>query len=256
MTATHDEPAPGATIPEVRALATAWSAQLDVVSQEMFDDLAAQIPEIAEDPDIAGVTHASCASNAEAIISMIRHGIPVEATEAPVAALEHARRMAARGGGVDATLRFYRLGHAYFWGRWSTALAEAIPDRDRLVVALRQTADFSFRYIDMVSARVGAEHVAERERRQRRAAIVRADVARALLAGEPVDRGAAERALGHVLTGPQLAFVCWSAGDPGELERAALAVAGAVGTSRPLLLADGPHVLGGWVVPAGGAARG
>ena len=239
------------TIDEVRVLADAWAGDVDVIASGMFASLAEHIPEAADDPEIAGVTMASCTANVEAMISMVRHGIPVSATEAPVAALEHARRMAASGRSVDSTLRFYRLGHAYFWSLWSSALTEAISDRDRLTVALRETAAFSFAYIDTVSARVGAEHVAERDRRQRRAAIVRADVVRAVLAGEALDQRAAERALGHVLSGPQLAFVCWSAGDPAELERVALAVAAAVGTNRPLLVPDGPHVLGGWVVPDG-----
>lgn len=239
------------TIDEVRVLASAWAGDVDVIASGMFAYIAEQIPEAADDSEIAGVTKASCTANVEAMISMVRHDIPVSATEAPVAALEHARRMAASGRSVDSTLRFYRLGHAYFWSLWSSALTEAIADRDRLTVALRETAAFSFAYIDTVSARVGAEHVAERERRQRRAAIVRADVVRAVLAGEAVDQRAAERALGHVLSGPQLAFVCWSTGDPVELERVALAVASAVGTSRPLLVPDGPHVLGGWVVPDG-----
>lgn len=239
------------TIGEVRVLAATWAGDVDVIASGMFAYLAEHIPEAADDPEIAGVTLASCTANVEAMISMVRHGIPVSATEAPVAALEHARRMAASGRSVDSTLRFYRLGHAYFWSLWSSALTEAITDRDRLTAALRETAAFSFAYIDTVSARVGAEHVAERERRQRRAAIVRADVVRAVLAGEAVDQRAAERALGHVLSGPQLAFVCWSTGDPVQLERVALAVAAALGTTRPLLVPDGPRVLGGWIVPDG-----
>jgi hypothetical protein len=51
-----------------------------------------------------------------------------------------------------------------------------------------------FAYIDAVSARVSAKLIAERERR---AAALRADVVRAVLAGEPVDPVAAERALAH-----------------------------------------------------------
>ncbi|WP_211241783.1 PucR family transcriptional regulator [Patulibacter minatonensis] len=247
----QDAPPDGMAIEEVRALATGWAGDVEGIAGGMFDYLAEHIPEAVDDPEIAGVTLASCSANVEAMISMVRHGIPASATEAPVAALEHARRMAASGRGVDSTLRFYRLGHAYFWGLWSSALTEVITDRDRLAVALRDTAAFSFRYIDTVSARVGAEHVAERERRQRRAAIVRADVVRAVLAGEPVDHRSAERALGHALAGPQLAFVCWSTGDPVELERVALALAATVGSARPLLVPDGPHVLGGWVVPDG-----
>lgn len=235
------------TVPEVRELATAWARDLDVIAAQMYEFLADRIPEATADDEISALTLASCSSNVEAVLSMIRHGISASATEAPVAALEHARRMAARGGSMDATLRFYRLGHAYFWERFSADLVAALPDRDRLVVAMRETAAFMFDYIDSVSARVGTEHIAERERRQRRAALLRADVTRSILAGEKVDRETAERTLGHPLTGTQLALVCWTDGDPGALEKVALAVARTAGVSRPLLLADGPRVLGAWL---------
>ena len=219
----------------------------------MYAFLAERIP-AARSGELAGLTLASCSSNIEAVLSMIRQGIPAAATEAPVAALEHARRMAARPGGVDELLRFYRLGHAYLWTHWSAALVAAIPDRDELVIALHESSAFVFDYIDSVSARVAAEHIAERERRQRRAAIVRADVVRSLLAGETVERRAAERALGHALDGPQLAFVCWTTGEPSGLERVALAVGRALGRARALLVEDGADAIGGWVRPSSDAA--
>lgn len=244
-------PSPSAvTIREARDLAAAWSRDLDAIADGMYDVLIARVPEASADAEIAALTRASCASNVEVLLSMIRHGIPASATEAPVAALEHARQMAARGAGVDATLRFYRLGHAYFWEKWSQALVEAVADREHLITAMGETAAFAFDYIDSISARVGAEHLAERERLQRRAAIIRADVVRAVLAGEEVDLVSTERALGHVLNAPQLAFLCWTNDDPAALERAALAVAHTLGAGRPLLQPEGPSALGGWVTPA------
>lgn len=234
------------TSPQVRELAMAWHRDLDVLAREMYEFLAARIPEASEDEEIAGLTLASCASNIEAVLSMIRHGIPASATEAPVTALEHARKMAGRGASIDAVLRFYRLGHAYFWERWSAALVEAMDDREQLVTALRETAAFVFDYIDLISARVSAEHVAERERRQRRAAAVRADVVRAILAGDPVDETVAERALGYRIAGPQLGFVCWTTGDPAGLERAAAAIAQRLATGRPLVLAEASDAVAGW----------
>lgn len=251
MTSDSERPVP-VRVAAVRELAGAWARGLDAMADEMYAYLARRIPEAAgQDEELAGLTLASCASNIEAILSMIRHGIPVAATEAPVAALEHARVMAQRGASIDATLRFYRLGHEHFWERWSATLATEIEDRNELGDALRQTASFIFDYIDIVSSRVSAEHIAERERLQRRAAVVRDDVVRAVLAGEAVDVAAAERALGHPLSRAQLAFVCWTVHDPAGLEGTAHAVAGALGATRALLVADGPQALAGWVVPQG-----
>ena len=241
------------TVPEVRELATAWARELDVLAGEMYEFLAARIPEARADEELAGLTLASCASNVEAVLSMIRHGIPAQATQAPVAALEHARRMADRGAGIDATLRFYRLGHAYFWQRFSAALVEAVPERERLVTAMRETAAFVFAYIDLISTRVSAEYLAERDRRARRAAAVRTDVVRALLAGERVAPDEAERALAYPLRARHLAFLCWTTGDPAGPERAAGALTAALGAGRPLLLAESPESLAGWVVVPGDA---
>ena len=236
------------TVPEVRALAARLAPDLDTLAADMYEYLAERIPEARADDEIAGLTLASCASNIEAVLSMIRHGIPASATEAPVTALEHARQMAARGASIDATLRFYRLGHAYLWERFSAELVEALPDPGRLSEAMREFSAFAFAYIDVVSARVSAELIAERERRQRRATALRTDVVRALLAGEPVDPPAAERALGHPLAAPHIAFVCWTEGDPAGLERAAAAAAAVIGSARPLLLAEGSDALAAWAV--------
>lgn len=237
----------GGMPPEVAQIATAWAADLDRRAREMYEFLAERIPEAAADEEIAGLTLASCSSNIETVLSMMRNGIPASAAEAPVTALEHARAMAARGSAVDATLRFYRLGHAYFWDVMSAALVEAIADRERLVIAMRESSAFAFEYIDRVSARVNDEHIAERDRRRRRAAIVRDDVVRQLLAGAPVDVKRAELALGHRLDGLRQAFVCWTDGDAAALERAAMAVARAAGVRRPLLVPDGAQALGGWL---------
>src|SRR2546421_8344595 len=118
--------------PEARRLAVAWARRLDPLAGDMYDYLAARIRELHEDEATSALTLASCASNLESLLSMIRHGIPADRAQAPAAALEHARHMAARGASIDATLRFYRLGHAWFAERWNAALVEAVPDRTLL----------------------------------------------------------------------------------------------------------------------------
>ncbi|HEX4110596.1 MAG TPA: helix-turn-helix domain-containing protein [Solirubrobacteraceae bacterium] len=242
--------------PEVRALAAAAARDLDGFASDMYAHIAAHVPESHTDEEIAALTLASCASNIQALLSMIRHGIALSATEAPVAALEHARQMAARGIGVDATLRFYRYGQAYFFERMSHEFVGAIGDRDELAAALRETAGFIAGYVDRVSSRVSAELLAERDRRLRRTAVLRAEVVRALLAGERVDLAAAERTLAHALTPPQLALLCWTDGDGRALERAAAVAADAAGGGRPLLLAEGPRTLAVWVVAGAGEPAG
>lgn len=232
---------------EIRALSAGWLARIDRLADGMYAHLRERITVLDAHPELHGLTRASCSSNVETILSMLANGIPSSATEAPVTALEHARAMATVGAEVDDTLRFYRLGHGWFLERWTTALSERIGDRDALLAGLASTAAFALEYIDVVSTRVSAEHLAERERRQRRAVVLRGDLVRALLGGEEVDVAAAERTLGHRFAGPQTAFVCWSTREGPELERVAAAVAEALGPGRPLLVLESPRVLGGWV---------
>jgi hypothetical protein len=242
--------------PDLRALTNVWINDVPAIAQDMYGAIANRIPGAGSDPDLAALTLASCSSNIESILSMLQSGIPASAAEAPVTALEHARLMAKRGAEVDDTLRFYRLGLGYFLRRATDDLRAVIPDPEQLLEAVEAVTGYAVEYTDIVSSRVSAEHLAERERRQRRAAVVRAELVRALLAGEPHDPAAAARTLGHALDRAQLAFVCWSATAPGRLEAAALAVAGALGASRPLLVPEGSDALAGWVVPGPGAAEG
>lgn len=242
--------------PEVSEQAAAWLPRVEAIAEGMFVHLTGRIDAIERYPELRGLTKASCSSNVEAMLSMILNAIPATAAEAPVTALEHARAMAKRGAGIDDTLRFYRLGLGWTEQQWVADLSTRIDDRARLLAAIEQSSAFMVEYVDIVSSRVSAEHLAERERRQRRTALMRADLVRALLSGEAVDPAAAERTLGHRLDRPQLAYVCWTADGSGqELERTALAVAAAVGDARPLLVAEDADVLGGWASPGSAVDR-
>lgn len=241
--------------PETRALADQLISELPALAQGMFDFLTARIPEIALDEELRGLTLASCMSSIEVGMTMVRHGIPAERTEAPVASLEHARAMAARGLSIDDTLRFYRLGHAYFWDLWIATLSISVRDAARLSELLRETAAFMFAYTDIVSTQVSVELLAERDRRQRRITAQREEVVAAILAGEPVDASAAERTLGFTFGPRHMAFVCWTTGDAADLEAAALEFAASLGPGRPLLVAHGGAEISGWQAVSASAGR-
>jgi hypothetical protein len=233
----------------VRALAAEWSRDLEKNARRAYEDIAAEITMLDDDAELADLTLASCISNMETIMTMLRSGIPAASARAPVSAIEHARAMGQRGEEVDATLHFYRVGVGGVLLDWNAAMAQRTTTRDELVAAIQRMTAFCLEYIDVVSSAVSAAHLAERERRQRRAAILRAEVIRELLSGRPFDLQAAERTLGHALNRAQLAFVCWTDRDPSELDKAASAVAGVVGRGRPLLIEDGPRAVTGWIVP-------
>ena len=237
---------PPVMAPEARAVAERLATDVPGLANSMFAYLTARIPEVDMDAEARALTLASCASNLEAALSMLRHGIPVTRAEPPVAALEHARHMAAHGVSINATLRFYRLGHAWFWDLWVDALGREIADGGRLAAVLQETSGFSFAYLDAISTAVSVELLAERDRRERRITAQREDLILRILAGETVDAARAERTLGFAFSALHLAFICWAEGDPADLERTAAAFAALLGTRRPLLVAHGGAEIAGW----------
>jgi DNA-binding PucR family transcriptional regulator len=238
-------PEPVATA--IRRTAAELSGNVASYADDMLAYILERIPEAGADDDLRGLTLGSCSSNLEAALSMVRHGIDVSAATAPVTALEHARAMATRGYSVDVMLRFYRIGHAYFSERVLSRIAELVPD-PRL--AMEVTADlqrYAFAYADRISSQVAAEYVAELERMQNRARAARTDAVRALIAGDAIDPGRAERTLSHRLTGFQTAFVCWTAADDTDLTRVGATIGTHFGSAHPLLVADGTQALWGWI---------
>ena len=232
---------------EVRRTAAELLGNVSSYADDMLDYILERIPEAGADDELRGLTLGSCSSNLEAALSMVRHGIDVSAATAPVTALEHARAMAARGYSVDVMLRFYRIGHAYFSERILTRITDVVPDPALALPVVDSLQRYSFAYVDRISSEVAAEYVAELDRIQNRVRAARTDAVRALIAGDQVDLGRAERALSHRLTGWQTAFVCWTDRDDADLARVGAAVGAQLGSLHPLLVPDGVQALWGWV---------
>lgn len=242
---------PESVVAELRRTATELLGSVTSYADDMHAYIVARIPEASADDEIRGLTLGSCSSNLEAALSMVRHGIDVDAAAAPVTALEHARAMAARGYSVDVMLRFYRMGHAYFTERILAGVTELVPEPRLAVAVLDSLQRYAFAYVDRISSEVAAEYVAELDRLQTRARAARTDAVRTLIAGGRVDLPRAERTLSHRLTGWQTAFVCWTDRDDVDLMAVGAMIGGRLGSTHPLLVPDGGHALWGWVATAG-----
>ena len=134
---------------------------------------------------------------------------PSEAAPPPTA-IEHAYEYRAPGGPVDVLLRAYQVGQASFLHAVSAAVRDAINDPHEVAEALEDVAGITLTYINAVIADLIKHYADERERWVRSAAAVRAQTARAVLAGEPIDLDAAEQRLGYSLRRAHLGFVVWS----------------------------------------------
>ena len=73
--------------------------KLPEITRSTQEFLVAEIPEIAGAGDLLELIHDSVAGNFDTFFPAIRHGIPIAAIQPATAALEHARRLAQRGGG-------------------------------------------------------------------------------------------------------------------------------------------------------------
>ncbi len=241
---------PESLVIEMRRTAAELLGDVSSYASAMHDYILERIPEVNADDDLRGLTLGSCSSNLEAALSMVRHGIDVSVATAPVTALEHARAMAARGYSVDVMLRFYRVGHAYFSERILAGISDFVPDPSLALAVMTGLQRYTFEYVDRISSQVAAEYVAELDRLQNRVRAARTDAVRALIAGDQIDPGRAERALSHRLTGWQTAFVCWTDRDDADLAGVATAVGACLGSAHPLLVPDGVRALWGWVSTA------
>jgi DNA-binding PucR family transcriptional regulator len=112
-----------------------------------------------------------------------------------------------------------------------------------LTEAVELGANWTFDYVEKLSAGLVRRYGEERERWVRSAAAVRAQVIDALLAGERIDAERATRRLGYELGRQHLAFAIWSDAphDRGDI---ALAISADVGEAREFVRAELGQLLG------------
>jgi DNA-binding PucR family transcriptional regulator len=226
---------------------------IPTTSREVAGAVLREFPELRDDDELRATTYAGSDSNVRQIIEILRAGADPSEAAPPPTAIEHAYEYVHRGVPVDVLLRAYQVGQAGFLHAVSAAVRDAIDDPHEVAEALEDVAGITLTYINAVIADLIRHYADERERWVRSAAAVRAQTARAVLAGEPIDLDAAEQRLGYSLRRAHLGFVVWSPpqsesiDDISALERAAAGFAAKLGGSSRLLVPFGPQLIAGWV---------
>jgi hypothetical protein len=242
-----ERPSAAIELLSIRAMVADWDAEKQqAIADEMLDYVASGISSMIEDEPLARLARGTCLAIVELVQAMIEHAIPADRAEPPVVAMEYARLMADRGLALEDVLRSYRLGHACITRIMTDAIMELTRDPAELVRGVQETEQFLFSFVDVVSSKVGAAFIDQRQRVHSRTASMRRDVVRALLDGYDVDITRVEQSLGHSLTGPQLAFICWSEGDTAALHQAATSMQSVLNAPRPVLLPSDDGALSGW----------
>ncbi len=142
---------------------------------------------------------ASGEANIDQVLRLLRAGADADAVVVPIEVAQHVRGLVRRGVTLPVLLRSYRLGHAWFWDRWSQALHDRIDSLEDLLAAQEQSSAFMFAYVDRISDILVEDYGSERERMARGAAQLRGDTVRSILAGEPIDEELAVQRLGYEL---------------------------------------------------------
>jgi PucR C-terminal helix-turn-helix domain/GGDEF-like domain len=234
----------GPAVAELMAdVAAAVSRRVGAVSQDVYEVILREIPELHDDQAVLALLTSSVHSNVGTCLQIMQHQIELSAVQAPPASLEYARRRAQRGTPLPALLRAYRLGHTCFSDWLLKELARQAPDAQMLTAATLGMSKIVAGYVDQTSEEIVAAYNQERENWLRNRSATRAARIRDLLSGQRVNVSATEVALGYRLRQYHVGLVCWTgnataaADDITRLEHAISNVAGKVACSGdPLFL--------------------
>jgi DNA-binding PucR family transcriptional regulator len=196
----------------VAGVAAAVSRRVAVVSEDVYEVVLREIPELRDDKPVLALLSSSVHSNVGTCLQILQHQIELSAVNAPPASLEYARRRAQRGTPLTALLRAYRLGHTCFSDWLLVELARQADDAAMITAATLSMSRTVAGYVDQTSEEIVAAYTREREHWLRNRSAARAARIRDLLSGERVNVSATEATLGYRLRQYHVGLVCW-AGD-------------------------------------------
>ena len=218
------------------------------ISQGLVEHLTAALPELAAgDDELREAMLASAEANIDQVLRLLRAGADADALVVPIEVAQYVRGLVRRGVTLPVLLRSYRLGHAWFWDRWSQALHDRIDSLEDLLAAQeqsRRSCSPTWTGSPTSSWRTTAASASEWHAG---AAQLRGDTVRSILAGEPIDEELAVQRLGYELRRHHVALRVSSSGSEVRgLERAAREAAAALGPGEPLVIPSGVASLDVW----------
>ena len=202
-----DGPAVGELMARVAATV---SRQTAAVSEDVYQVILREIPELRDDKAVLTLLASSVHSNVGTCLQVMQHQIDLSSVAAPAAALEYARRLAQRGTPLTALLRSYRLGHTCFSEWLLRELARQTSDASMMAAATLGMSNIVAGYVDQTSEEIVAAYARERENWLRNRSAARAARIRDLLSGQRVNVSATEAILGYRLCQYHVGLVCWT----------------------------------------------
>ena len=203
-------------------VAAAVSRRAAAVSEDVYEVILREIPELYDDKAVLDLLTSSVHSNVGTCLQIMQHQIDLSAVQAPAAAVEYARRRAQRGTSLTALLRAYRIGHACFSDWLFKELARQAGDGQMISAATLGMSRIVAGYVDQTSEEIVAAYTRERESWLRNRSAARAARIRDLLSGQRINVSATEATLGYRLRQYHVGLVCWAgdaAGTADEISR-------------------------------------
>jgi PucR C-terminal helix-turn-helix domain/GGDEF-like domain len=199
-------------------VAAAVSRRAAAVSENVYEVILREIPELHDDQAVLALLTSSVHSNVGTCLQIMQHQIDLSAVQAPAASLEYARRRAQRGTPLTALLRAYRLGHTCFSDWLLKELARQTDDAQMITAATLGMSEIVAGYVDQTSEEIVAAYTREREDWLRNRSAARAARIRDLLSGRRVNVSAAEATLGYRLRQYHVGLVCWASDTVGPAD--------------------------------------
>jgi DNA-binding PucR family transcriptional regulator len=238
----------------IREIAQRQLDRLDELTAAVQAAVVRVAPLLAEDPALYAESLASTrANNLRFLTLMVSHPGEPGPGDPPPEAVDIARSVMRRGADTEMVVLTYRAGQNASWESWLDAAAELVADRDELVEVLRLSSVLLPSYVDGVLARVLTRAEEEREELLRGGLARRAETVRMILDDVPIAEQRAGERLGYELSQTHTCVALWSE-DPveqGALDRAAHALARAVGARHPLVLPATVAALWAWIGTTG-----
>ena len=253
---TEGRPTDGATA-VVQGVGKRLAGQADDFANRLAGYLFREMPELGSDPQFRVEVTDAAGASLRGWLGMVRRGSPAESVVPPPDVLALARTWVLRGAPLPILIRAFHVGHGFVVREVAAGLSEAERAPELLGELMERLLALSFAYVDALTAHVVDVYTGERARMLRGADAARAEAARRIISGEPIDVDAASRELGYELRRWHIGIVVWSdateAGDDplSRLEKTAAEIAATLGGGRPLLVPAGHSLLWAWTATPG-----
>ena len=181
-----------------------------LVSAEVTEAVAGELPEIGGDEVLQAAVFASNAASLELFADMVNAGHPPGDAELPPESVALAQELVRRGVGIDVLLRGYHASEASFFSHFVERVHADPRFAATASTAIEEGARWLFAFVGALTREIAERYTQERERWIRSTAAARLRDVRAVLSAEATDTAVLSARLRYPLARTHLAVVLWS----------------------------------------------